>query len=134
LHPTSCFYLALWPTDVKYRAETQKRIGFCFAVENGKPVTFYSDVSGKKVAETQISNFVDGNPHKVKIVESQLSNKKWRSQLFLDDMFTPQFSVENDFSIAAQINAQNDIGFIEFQINVGSPSSVKLFNWLFGAF
>lgn len=133
LHPTSCFYLALWPTDIKFRSESQNRIGFCFAVENGVPTTFFLDPYSKKIAKKQINNFIDGKNHKVKIVETQLTNRKWRVQLFLDNMFVPQFSVDNDQSIADMIRTPDKVGFIELQINQGVPSAVKVFNWSYDA-
>lgn len=133
LHPTSCFFLALWPTDTKFRNTSQNRIGFCFAIENGKPVTFFTSPSGTKIVEKQINNFVDGKNHRVKIVETQLPNRQWRVQLFLDNMFVPQFSVDNIQSIADMIRTPDKVGFIELQINQGVPSAVKVFNWSYNA-
>lgn len=132
LQPTSCFFLAIWPTDTKFRSDSQNRVGFCFGIENNKPITFFTTES-ITLAKTQTINFADGKNHKVKIFETQLPNRKWRVQLFLDNMIVPQYSVDNDSSIAEMIDAQDNVGYIELQINEGVPSSVKIFNWSYSA-
>jgi hypothetical protein len=134
LHPTSCFYLALWPTEDRFRNEFQRRAGFCFAKMPEGYKTFYqNDNAGIILAEKIIPNFVDGKTHKVRIIETQSTSTNWKIELFLDDMTTPKLSVNSPTSLSQTIQARNDVGYIEFQINQGSPSVVNLFNWKFGA-
>ncbi|GAB3991950.1 hypothetical protein GCM10028807_23650 [Spirosoma daeguense] len=132
LDPSSCFYLALWPTDTKTRSGSQQRVGFCFGYMNGHYTAFYQLTAGgssSTLAESHIANFVDGRTHKVRITEYPLANGRWQVDMFLDNLVTPSYSVVNNESIADQIDVNSGVGYIEFQINQGSPSIVKLFNW-----
>ena len=132
LNQSSCLYLALWPSDTRTRSNGQPRVGFCFGYMNGHYMAFYQLTVGgssSTLAESQVDNFVDGRTHKVRIVERPLANGRWQVDMFLDNLVTPTYSVENNESIADQIDANSGVGYIEFQINQGSPSNVKLFNW-----
>jgi hypothetical protein len=136
LNQASCFYLALWPTDTKARSASQKRVGFCFGFMDGMHTAFFQLTRGSNIdilAEKHVPNFVDGKSHKVRIEESLQTNGRWRVNVFLDDLNTPKYSVENTESIEDMIDAFGGVGYIEFQINQGSPSRVQLFNWQYNA-
>lgn len=138
LDPSSCFYLALWPTDTKTRNGAQKRIGFCFGTINGQRSAFinYADGSpgGLILGQSSVPDFIDGQVHKVRIVERNLPNGTWQLDMFLDNLSKPVSSVTSNESIAERIDSYNRTGYIEFQINQGSPSTVRLFNWLYNAY
>lgn len=131
LHASSTFFLALWPTDVRQRTQNQRRAGFGFFQRDGKYfVRSGVDGGSEKMQEHEIPNFVDGKVHNVKIIEKKLSPTSWKTDIYLDNVVT--LSANSRESIARQIQARNEISFIEFQINQGQPSRVNLFNWSFG--
>jgi hypothetical protein len=132
LNVSSTFYLALWPTDDKKRNSSQYRAGFGFSQNGGKYfLSYIIDNGNGSVHESEIPNFVDGNIHNVKIVEKKQPSGVWKIDISFDNVV--KLSADNNDPISRQIGANNDIGFIEFQINRGKPSKVNLFNWSFGA-
>lgn len=137
LNAKSCFFLALWPTDTKTRSTAQKRVGFCFGQPSGTPLAFFTFDNGNAgsqvLAQKDIPNFIDGRTHKVRIAERLLTSGRWRVEVFLDNPITPVYFVDNVESIADIIDAFGNTGYIEFQINEGAPSEVKLFNWQYNA-
>jgi hypothetical protein len=46
-------------------------------------------------------------------------------------MNVPKTAIDNDYSIAKDIAAERQTGYIEFQINRYSPSIAKIYNWSF---